>query len=314
VVLAWNVLGLALLANIVAVAALSTPVPFRRFLEGPPNLLPGTFPWIWLPSFLVQVALASHLLVFRRLRQPLPATPRGRAAAAAMALLIALALPPHLPALQKPAEVYVLATLYARHATTPAYDHPTLRRLIAGIAPTVVVLDVSPGELREQRVHPSKAEYPEVIFPMVREGDWRAYPGEPDEPAFSEIVGRLGGALKGFRESRPEAARADKAYEDATWAALAESWLTPADVNGALTDQLIASRRAWQDRAAGPEVAEAWRLWNGHAASMVRKAAAENPGARILVLIGVENCGPLRRDLAGHPGIHLVDMESFLRR
>ena len=71
VVLAWNVLGLALLANIVTVAALSTPVPFRRFLEGPPNLLPSTFPWIWLPSFLVQVALASHLIVFRQLRQPL---------------------------------------------------------------------------------------------------------------------------------------------------------------------------------------------------------------------------------------------------
>jgi hypothetical protein len=74
-VLAWNVLGLALLANIVAVAALSTPVPFRRFLEGPPNLLPSEFPWIWLPSFLVQVAFGSHLLVFRKLagRTPAPA-------------------------------------------------------------------------------------------------------------------------------------------------------------------------------------------------------------------------------------------------
>jgi hypothetical protein len=64
----WNVLGLMLLANIVIVALLSTPVPFRRFTEGPPNLLPSTFPFIWLPSFLVQVALGSHLLVFRQLR------------------------------------------------------------------------------------------------------------------------------------------------------------------------------------------------------------------------------------------------------
>lgn len=67
-VLAWNLLSLALLMNIVAVAVLSTPVPFRRFMEGPPNLLPSTFPYIWLPSFLVQVALGSHLLVFRQLR------------------------------------------------------------------------------------------------------------------------------------------------------------------------------------------------------------------------------------------------------
>lgn len=68
VVLGWNLLGLMLLANIVGTAVLSTPVPFRRFTEGPPNLLPSTFPWIWLPSFLVQVAWGSHLLVFRRLR------------------------------------------------------------------------------------------------------------------------------------------------------------------------------------------------------------------------------------------------------
>lgn len=68
VVLAWNLLCLALLVNIVAVAVLSTPVPFRRFTEGPPNLLPSTLPYIWLPSFLVQVALGSHLLVFRQLR------------------------------------------------------------------------------------------------------------------------------------------------------------------------------------------------------------------------------------------------------
>lgn len=64
-VLAWNVLGLALLVNIVTIAVLSTPVPFRAFLEGPPNTLPSVFPFVWLPSFLVQMALAGHLLVFR---------------------------------------------------------------------------------------------------------------------------------------------------------------------------------------------------------------------------------------------------------
>lgn len=64
----WNLLGLALLANIVLVAILSTPIPFRVFTEGPPNLLPSTFPFVWLPSFLVQLALLGHLMLFRRLR------------------------------------------------------------------------------------------------------------------------------------------------------------------------------------------------------------------------------------------------------
>jgi hypothetical protein len=68
VVLTWNLLGLALLANIVGVAVLSVPGPLRQFGDEPANRLPSTFPFVWLPSFLVQVALGSHLLVFRQLR------------------------------------------------------------------------------------------------------------------------------------------------------------------------------------------------------------------------------------------------------
>jgi hypothetical protein len=67
-VLLWNLTGLALLANIVTIAALSTPVPFRRFLNDPPNLLPSTFPFVWLPTFLVPAALFGHLVVFRALK------------------------------------------------------------------------------------------------------------------------------------------------------------------------------------------------------------------------------------------------------
>lgn len=64
-VLAWNVVGLALLVNIVTIAILSTPVPFRSFMNEPANLLPSTVPYVWLPTFLVQAALFGHLLVFR---------------------------------------------------------------------------------------------------------------------------------------------------------------------------------------------------------------------------------------------------------
>jgi hypothetical protein len=63
--LAWNVLGLVLLVNILAVAILSTPAPFRAFANEPANLLPSTFPFVWLPTLLVQAALFGHLLVLR---------------------------------------------------------------------------------------------------------------------------------------------------------------------------------------------------------------------------------------------------------
>lgn len=70
-VTAWNIMGLALLLNIVTIAVLSTPVPFRYFMNDPANLLPSTFPYVWLPTFLVQAALFGHLLVFRAIETQL---------------------------------------------------------------------------------------------------------------------------------------------------------------------------------------------------------------------------------------------------
>lgn len=212
-----------------------------------------------------------------------------------------------------PSQVYVLATLYQRHASTPAYTHDSLRQILRRIDPAAVVLDVSPNELAAQSVHPSKAEYPEVIFPLVRSEGWRAYPGEPPEPTFSAIVGQLSKDLKRFQAESPALAEADRAFATSTYAALATLWRSPADVNGPVTDALLRARRAYQDRLAGAAVAEAWHRWNEHAAAMVRQAVADHPGQRILVLIGVENTGALRATLTDIPNLQLVDMERWLR-
>ena len=77
-VLGWNILGLALLLNIVTIAVLSAPVPFRQFHNEPSNLLPVQFPFVWLPAFLVQTAFLGHLLVFRRLRRTRRPQPPNR--------------------------------------------------------------------------------------------------------------------------------------------------------------------------------------------------------------------------------------------
>jgi hypothetical protein len=68
-VLLWNCVGLALLLNIVVIAILSMPTPLRRFHNEPVNSFVAYFPYIWLPTFLVQLALFGHLLVFRWLRR-----------------------------------------------------------------------------------------------------------------------------------------------------------------------------------------------------------------------------------------------------
>ncbi len=63
--LAWNLMGLGLLVNVVTIAMLSAPTPFRVFLNEPATTLITSAPYVWLPAFIVQAALFGHLLVFR---------------------------------------------------------------------------------------------------------------------------------------------------------------------------------------------------------------------------------------------------------
>ncbi len=64
---AFNAVGLALLLNVVAVAALSMPTPMQQFTSDPPNVWVAYPPYVWLPAVLVQFALGGHLVLGRRL-------------------------------------------------------------------------------------------------------------------------------------------------------------------------------------------------------------------------------------------------------
>lgn len=65
--IAWHVVCLALLVNIVAIAILSMPTPFRQFMNEPTNTVVATFPVVWLPAFLVPLAYGLHFLSLRQL-------------------------------------------------------------------------------------------------------------------------------------------------------------------------------------------------------------------------------------------------------
>lgn len=74
---AFNIIGLGLLLNIMAVSVLSLPTPMRYFTEGQDSANVTTFPFIYLPATLVVLAFAFHLFLLRQLalqkrRQPVP--------------------------------------------------------------------------------------------------------------------------------------------------------------------------------------------------------------------------------------------------
>jgi hypothetical protein len=80
VVRIWNWMAVLLLTNVLVIAWLSTPTPFRVFATEPANVWITHPPFVWLPSVLVFAAILGHVLIFRRLRfeaarGPVPAPP-----------------------------------------------------------------------------------------------------------------------------------------------------------------------------------------------------------------------------------------------
>ena len=63
----WNLFGLLLLMNIVTIALLSMPTPFRVFHNEPPNIIVTHFPYVFLPTFLVPLAYILHFLSLKKL-------------------------------------------------------------------------------------------------------------------------------------------------------------------------------------------------------------------------------------------------------
>jgi len=56
----WNVAGLIILANVVFHAYLSAPTAIRMIFTRPPTGFIGTLPYVWLPTFLVPLAVWLH--------------------------------------------------------------------------------------------------------------------------------------------------------------------------------------------------------------------------------------------------------------
>jgi hypothetical protein len=75
VAFAWNLLGTLLLANILVIAILSTPM-FAAFGPDRLNTWVAFPPFIWLPTVMVVWALTGHLVIWRRLfRRSVSAAP-----------------------------------------------------------------------------------------------------------------------------------------------------------------------------------------------------------------------------------------------
>lgn len=74
VLVAFHLLGLALVFNVAGHAIAATPGPLQQ-IHGAENvpMFVTTFPYVWLPALLVPLAIAGHILGLRQLAQGSPA-------------------------------------------------------------------------------------------------------------------------------------------------------------------------------------------------------------------------------------------------
>lgn len=230
-----------------------------------------------------------------------------------LALLTCAAAAP-LAAAERSSEVFVMATLYARHRQVPSYDLATLRRILEAVRPEVLVLDVTPTELRTRKVWPGKVEYVDVIFPYLDATGISAYGSEPDEALFKQLTGSAGQTYQAFKARNPAGAQALDALRQATYQALAASWKTAADVNSIKTDRLVAALRELEEGLVGENVADVQQQWDRHHAARLRDAVQAHPGKRVLMLVGIESRYRVLQQLRSTGGVQPVESEAWLRR
>lgn len=62
-----NIIGIALLMIIFAIAIMSTPSPLRVYMNEPANTMIAHWPFVWLPGFVAPLALFFHVLSLKQL-------------------------------------------------------------------------------------------------------------------------------------------------------------------------------------------------------------------------------------------------------
>jgi hypothetical protein len=62
----WNVMGLGLLINVMAMGLLSAPTQFQMLIVDHPNTIIAHMPFVWLPTFVVPFAGLLHILSLRK--------------------------------------------------------------------------------------------------------------------------------------------------------------------------------------------------------------------------------------------------------
>jgi hypothetical protein len=194
-------------------------------------------------------------------------------------------------------EVIVLSTLHQLHGEIEGYSFQDLLNLIEQLNPDVLAVELTTEDLESRRDHSTKQEYQESVFPLLEKYNYIVVPLEPSQPLFDEIVGLVRTAQSNLSARKPVLAEAFGIYAESLYEMLRETWTSPEAVNSRDTDLLFESKHRYQNAIFGPMEAEGWERWNQHFLDQILDASKNNPGKRIVVLVGAEHSYWLRAHL-----------------
>jgi hypothetical protein len=212
-----------------------------------------------------------------------------------------------------PSEVIVLCTLHQMHEQTSYYSYADLSAAIEKLRPDVLALELSEADLKDKVEQKTKREYQNSVYPRLRRHPWITVAMEPSDPRRSELIGLLRQSEQSLSQSAPQKDEAFDTYTDTVFKYLLSEWHSAADVNSSWTDRILALKHQYQDAVYGPKEQEGWEGWNQYFLQQILDAAKQNPGKRIVVIVGVEHGYWLRGHLREQGGVELGDTEELLR-
>ncbi len=208
--------------------------------------------------------------------------------------------------------VTVLATLHHLHGAIEWFDFDDLAQIIRTIAPDFLGVELTPADLAARREQPIKQEYQNSVYPLLDEHGFEAFPLEPPEPKYSQLVAMGKSAREGLSQRSPDAEQCFGHYVQSLYDTLFEWWQSPFDVNSEETDRHFEIKHKFQNAVYGPDEQEGWDKWNQHFLDQILDVSSRQAGARVLVLVGVEHAYWLRKRLRAIEGIRLVDMRAYM--
>jgi hypothetical protein len=185
--------------------------------------------------------------------------------------------------------IFVVGALHGLHAKSNAFGYTRLRQLLDDLAPEVLLAEVTPEELQSIGETKGRPEYPEVIWPYLREHRSDAVALEPAGKQYKRLVDASSSILTEVKREHPAQAGYWASYQKSMEMALLAYWTTPARTQDVVTSDLARSWYAMQQATLGPAYARVQSEWDRGMVGRMKSAIKQFPSSRIVVLVSHRN-------------------------